>query len=90
MGEDENCVLLSEVLVSTVSSDALVIHLGKDGENCSSETESLSSLFGVGCIGRFCPRHGPVPGATTAPLGLQNKSGTPQNLCPVKNNVYMM
>lgn len=90
MREDENCVLLSEVLVSAVSSDVLVIHLGKDGENRSSETKSLSSLFGVGCIGRFCPRHGPVPGAATGPLGLQNKSGTPQNLCPVKNNVYMM
>lgn len=30
MREDENCVLLSEVLVSAVSSDVLVIHLGKD------------------------------------------------------------
>lgn len=30
MREDENCVLLSEVSVSAVSSDVLVIHLGKD------------------------------------------------------------
>ena len=69
MRGDENYVLLSEVSVSAVSSDVLVIRLGKDLENVSSGTENFTWMLGVARIGRSRPQRGPLPGLTTCPPG---------------------
>lgn len=61
MREDENYVLLSEGSVSAVSSDVLVIRLGKDLENVSSGTEiSLGRL-------ELLALAGPVPSVDRCP-----------------------
>lgn len=61
MREDENHVLLSEGSVSAVSSDVLVIRLGKDLENVSSGTEiSLGRLESLASAG-------PVPSVDRCP-----------------------